>query len=333
MTTAAVVGAVILASCSSSVAQSTMSFESSPAPTMRSRIVDTRPVRPTGDGVKPQLVSAVAPSVAGDSRDPSTGSDQAGLLTSARVPLPAGPSDESGTAESFTAGPQAADTSRQNRPSTGDMSGIIDDAGATLVAHAVSEQVVAYDGPGSDRIVVRLDNPTNHGGPLVFQAVTSPVSTQVEFGWIEVLLPVRPNSTTGWIRTADVDLSINPYRIEVDVDDFTLTVYRNNAPYLTAPVGIGRGQTPTPEGSFYLAELLRPSDPHGSYGPYAYGLSGFSEVLDSFAGGEGVIGIHGTNEPWAIGTNVSHGCIRVDNSVIEALATFLPLGTPVDIGV
>lgn len=212
------------------------------------------------------------------------------------------------------------------------VSGIIDYAGATLVAHARRDLVVAFAEPGSDQIVALFDNPTDHGGPLVFKALTSPKSTPVDLQWIEVLLPVRPNGTTGWVRTSDVDVSVNPYRIEIDVDDFTLTVFRNNAPYLTTPVGIGQGQTPTPEGSFYLAELVRTGDPDGIYGPYAYGLSGFSEVLDSFAGGEGVIGLHGTNEPWAVGTNVSHGCVRVDNSVIEALVTFLPLGTPVDIG-
>lgn len=210
--------------------------------------------------------------------------------------------------------------------------GLVEQSGATLVGHAVGSEVAAYASPDSTVVVSRFGNPTDHGGPLVFQAITPPEALDRGSDWIEVLLPVRPNGTTGWVRTADLDLSINPYRIEVDVDDFTLTVFRHNAPYLTTPVGIGRGETPTPDGSFYLAELLRPSDPGGTYGPYAYGLSGFSEVLDSFAGGEGVIGIHGTDEPWAIGTNVSHGCIRVDNSVIEALATFLPLGTPVDIG-
>ncbi len=299
MTTVVAVGTVVLAACGSSVAQS-MSFKSTPAPSLESQAVDALPFIGTDDGVDPRLVSEPAPLV-GDKT--GYGSADDALLTGARVSA-----------------------------AMAEINGTIDNAGATLVAHALVDQLVAYAGPGSNEIVVRLDNPTDHGGPLVVQAMTSPASTQLEFGWIEVLLPVRPNGTTGWIRTTDVDLSVNPYRIEVDVDDFTLTVFRNNAPYLTTPVGIGRGQTPTPEGSFYLAELLRPSNPEGIYGPYAYGLSGYSEVLGSFAGGEGVIGIHGTNEPWAIGTNVSHGCIRVDNTVIEALATFLPLGTPVDIG-
>lgn len=332
MTTAVALGAVVLAACTSSVARSTMSFEASPAPTLDSRAINAAFVDETDNGARPQLVSFAKSAVDNHSGDPSTGSEQDALLTSSRVPLPAGPAMESVMPEPLSADLGTADTSTADRPMMAEINGIIDNAGATLVAHAVVDQVVAHAEPGSDQIVVRLENPTDHGGPLVFQALTFPDSPQIEFGWIEVLLPVRPNNTTGWIRTADVDLSINPYRLEVDVDDFTLTVFRNNAPYLTTPVGIGRGQTPTPEGLFYLAELLRPSNPDGMYGPYAYGLSGFSEVLDSFAGGEGVIGIHGTNEPWAIGTDVSHGCIRVDNSVIEALATFLPLGTPVDIG-
>ncbi len=301
MTTGVAVGTVVLAACASSAAQS-MSFESAPAPSLESQAVDALPFDGADDGVEPRLVSEPAPSIGDKTVHGSAGADDA-PLADARVST-----------------------------AMAEINGIIDNAGATLVAHALVDQLVAYAGPGSDQIVVRLDNPTDHGGPLVLQAMTSPGSTQLEFGWIEVLLPVRPNGTTAWIRTTDVDLSVNPYRIEVDVDDFNLTVFRNNAPYLTTPVGIGRGQTPTPEGSFYLAELLRPSNPDGIYGPYAYGLSGYSEVLDSFAGGEGVIGIHGTNEPWAIGTTVSHGCIRVDNTVIEALATFLPLGTPVDIG-
>jgi lipoprotein-anchoring transpeptidase ErfK/SrfK len=74
-----------------------------------------------------------------------------------------------------------------------------------------------------------------------------------------------------------------------------------------------------------------PPTANGPYGPYAYGLSGFSNVLTSFGSGDGVIGIHGTNEPWLIGKDVSHGCIRMRNDDIERLAQFLPLGTPVEI--
>ena len=60
-------------------------------------------------------------------------------------------------------------------------------------------------------------------------------------------------------------------------------------------------------------------------------MSGFSDVHLSFAGGEGVIGIHGTNEPDSVGSTVSNDCIRVHNDVISEMATFPPLGTSVTI--
>jgi lipoprotein-anchoring transpeptidase ErfK/SrfK len=54
-------------------------------------------------------------------------------------------------------------------------------------------------------------------------------------------------------------------------------------------------------------------------------------MLKRFAGGDGRVGIHGTNQPWLIGSDVSHGCIRVKNGPIRRLAKILPLGTPVHI--
>ena len=86
---------------------------------------------------------------------------------------------------------------------------------------------------------------------------------------------------------------------------------------------------PTPTGTFYITELLKQSNAQGAYGPYAFGLSAFSNVLQSFGGGPGQIGLHGTNEPGVLGTSASHGCIRVSNTIIVRLAGLLPLGTPV----
>jgi lipoprotein-anchoring transpeptidase ErfK/SrfK len=54
-------------------------------------------------------------------------------------------------------------------------------------------------------------------------------------------------------------------------------------------------------------------------------------VLTSFAGGDGQVAIHGTNQPGLIGSEVSHGCVRVDNTTITKLARMIPLGTPVRI--
>jgi lipoprotein-anchoring transpeptidase ErfK/SrfK len=39
--------------------------------------------------------------------------------------------------------------------------------------------------------------------------------------------------------------------------------------------------------------------------------------------------IHGTNQPWTIGTNVSAGCIRLTNEDVTDLYTHVPIGTKV----
>jgi lipoprotein-anchoring transpeptidase ErfK/SrfK len=201
-------------------------------------------------------------------------------------------------------------------------------ADGTIVARANVSELTAYSAPDeASEPVAQLANPIPSGGALVVR-VLSPVSA-TDDPWLEVMLPVRPNGTTGWIRSDQVDLSVNPYRIEINASDFSLDLYQQDELVMSTTIAVGTGDTPTPFGEFYLAELLQPPDPSGSYGPYAFGLSGFSEVLDSFNGGNGVVGIHGTNDPAALGTTVSHGCVRVDNGVIEDMATTVPLGTPV----
>jgi lipoprotein-anchoring transpeptidase ErfK/SrfK len=42
----------------------------------------------------------------------------------------------------------------------------------------------------------------------------------------------------------------------------------------------------------------------------------------------GPIAIHGTNEPATIGQAASHGCLRIDNAVLERLIHVVPDGTP-----
>lgn len=174
----------------------------------------------------------------------------------------------------------------------------------------------------------QLANPTENGGPLVFLLK----GTDGNADPVEVYLPVRPNGTTGFVKRSELGpITHHSYRIMVQVSAHIITVTKGAEVILEEPVGIGTTETPTPGGIFYLKELLRPPNANGPYGPYAYGLSGFSNVLTSFAGGDGVIGIHGTNDPSSIGTDVSHGCIRMSNEGITRLAKVLPLGTPVEI--
>ena len=145
------------------------------------------------------------------------------------------------------------------------------------------------------------------------------------------MLPVRPNGSTGWIKLSKVSLAGHDFRVLIDLHTHHLTAWNANRVVLRTPVGVGRAVTPTPSGLYYITELLRQPDPTGVYGPYAFGLSAHSNVLNEFAGRDGILGIHGTNFPRGIGTNVSHGCIRMSNKAIRKLARTLPVGTPVRI--
>jgi hypothetical protein len=200
-----------------------------------------------------------------------------------------------------------------------------DDPNRSIVAQAHGAGVDIYRAPTDPQPYLTLPNPNKDGAPLVFLVRERDVS------WLKVLLPVRPNGSTGWIHADQVSLASDFFRVVVELDAHRISVYERGLLAHQEPIGVGRAETPTPGGEYYLAELLQPPNPNGPYGPYAYGLSGFSDVLHNFAGGEGVIGIHGTNDPGGLGRDVSHGCIRMSNAGISKLAAILPLGTPVQI--
>lgn len=193
----------------------------------------------------------------------------------------------------------------------------------SLVARANRAQVAVYDGPGTNQPPrFGLNNPNNLGAPLVFLVKTA------QPGWLQVYLPQRPNGSTGWVPADSVTTSTDPYSVVISMPSHTLTVYKSGAKVESDPVGVGRSVTPTPGGTYYLTELLATGDPSGPYGPWAFGVSAFSPVITSFNGGPGQIGLHGTDYPAGVGTDVSHGCLRVTNDTITRLAQMLPVGTP-----
>jgi len=196
---------------------------------------------------------------------------------------------------------------------------------ASVVAQAKVPSVAVYDASAGGTPSKTLANPQPSGSPLVFLVQGG------EGSRLHVQLPIRPNGSTGWIERADVTLSQHDYRIVVALGAHQITVYKGDAVFDQEPIGVGTKDTPTPGGAYYTKELYKLPKANGPYGPYAYALSGYSDVLTDFAGGDGVLGIHGTNDPSAIGHDVSHGCIRMSNPGITKLAQTLPLGVPVEI--
>jgi hypothetical protein len=170
-----------------------------------------------------------------------------------------------------------------------------------------------------------LPNPNYLGAPLAL------LVNKVESNWLQVYLPERPNELLGWTLAKDVTMDWNPDRIEVSLSRRHLELLRFGHVVFQTTVAVGSPDSPTPTGFFYVTEVLKLTDPGDAYGPYALGLSGFSNTYYSFDGGPGQIAIHGTNEPWVVGTYASHGCVRLDNPNITTLATQVEAGTPVDI--
>lgn len=203
-----------------------------------------------------------------------------------------------------------------------------------LLATAKVRSVDVFASPVQPEPARALDNPQPSGAAPGSTYPLRMLVTEDRGEWLKVLLPIRPNGSSGWIRRSVVDLESHDYRAVVELGEHRITVWKGNEVLLQEPVGVGAsGRTPTTQGLFYTTELFEVSpSQQGAYGPYAIALSGFSEVHYSFGeGGTGVLGIHGTNDPSGLGRDVSNGCIRMSNAAITRLAQTLPLGVPVEI--
>ncbi|MGQ0825085.1 MAG: L,D-transpeptidase [Actinomycetota bacterium] len=209
---------------------------------------------------------------------------------------------------------------------------VVADAGLVAVTDLVATargDLAVYAAIGDVNATSTLPAATEFGSPTTVRVT----AWEGESGeWLDVALPTRPNGSHGFVRAADVDLARVEYAIDVDLGARMLTMRDGNgAAVLSTAVAIGSPDNPTPTGDFYVTDVLDTGNDAGAYGPYALGLSAHSETLSEFGGGDGQVGIHGTNQPSSIGQNVSHGCVRVPNDVVSQLAAMVPLGTPVSI--
>ncbi|WP_421119118.1 L,D-transpeptidase family protein [Aquihabitans daechungensis] len=191
-------------------------------------------------------------------------------------------------------------------------------------------EVYAEASTGSSRIEVGAK--TEAGAPTTFAVIgdASPGAELEVPGWYRVALRDRPNGSTGWMPASSVKITKTPFRIFVDLRARTLRVEKDATGVFTTEVAIGTEENPTPVNGTYVTELIANTNPGGSYGPYAFGLAMHSDTLSEFGGGDGQVGIHGTNRPELIGQAVSHGCVRLTNDDVQELVDLdLPLGVPV----
>lgn len=161
---------------------------------------------------------------------------------------------------------------------------------------------------------------TAYGTPRVLSVVSG------RRDWVLVRLPERPNGSTAWVRESAVKLYRLDDYIIVHLKRRMIDVYIGGNK-LTSSIAVGSQQYPTPTGHFYVIDRVS-LKAHSGYGSFALGTSAYSNVLTEFAGGNGQVGIHGTDDKDSIGKAVSHGCIRVPDSMLVMLKE-VQLGTPI----
>lgn len=142
---------------------------------------------------------------------------------------------------------------------------------------------------------------------------------------VKTVLPVTP-----LLKKAIASIS---YRIIVDLSDAKVYTYWGDQVIASYPVAVGQPGWETPIGTFKVqkkllnpvwqqpitGDLIRtgPDNPLGS------------RWIGFWSDGRHHIGFHGTNKEQLVGQPVSHGCLRMRNSDIQALYEQVALGTPI----
>jgi lipoprotein-anchoring transpeptidase ErfK/SrfK len=169
--------------------------------------------------------------------------------------------------------------------------------------------------------------------PITGEPTTLPVTGSLTAAdgvrWLQVMLPGRPNSSTGWIAQLGTRRLLTEWDIVVDLGAREVSAYRAGHLVRRFRAVVGKPSTPTPTGRFFVQETLRMSAGEPG-GPYALALSARSNALQEFEGGPGQIALHGReNLGGTLGAAESHGCVRLATASIAWLSTRIGPGTPV----
>ena len=167
---------------------------------------------------------------------------------------------------------------------------------------------------------------------FAFQNPVLPVLGRARAGrgsWIHVRLPGRPNGHAGWISADHTRRTYTDWRVSIRLSTRRVTVFHRGRVEGRFRAVVGRASTPTPRGHFFVEEAV-PLSRLG--GPFALAISARSNVYQQFAGGPGQVALHGTTGlTGALGTAVSHGCIRLSRRAITWLARRTGPGVPLTI--
>jgi lipoprotein-anchoring transpeptidase ErfK/SrfK len=211
---------------------------------------------------------------------------------------------------------------------------------ATQKVATLNADKTTYKSPGG-----RHAGSVSKNRPITGEATTLPVLKTVTRGkttWLDVRLPGRPNSHTGWITSTHTYSWKTSWHLVVAVGPNTTgfsnsrRVYAFNHGKLVKDwlVVTGAPGRVTPTGQFFVEENISyRRDPSFPGSPYALATSARSDTFTEFDGGPGQVALHGMGGGLYArpGTAVSHGCVRLLNRDITWLANRILPGTPVTI--
>jgi lipoprotein-anchoring transpeptidase ErfK/SrfK len=146
--------------------------------------------------------------------------------------------------------------------------------------------------------------------------------------WYKISVPGRPNGRVGWVRARNVDVKPMPWQIVVFRGSKVLQVWKDDRKLYQSKVAVGASGMETPTGLYYVTVRFKPVR-QTFLGTFAFETSAYSK-LSEWPGG-GVVGLHGTWQPWLLGKEVSHGCVRISNESANFLRERIPVGTPIRI--
>jgi len=137
----------------------------------------------------------------------------------------------------------------------------------------------------------------------------------------------RPAITVARLRRA------NPAIVTISRSTFKLRLFRRLRYSRTFGIAVGRAGYTTPAGRYHVQNKI--VNPPWTAPGWAGSLAGQTipggapnnPLKARWLGLGGGYGIHGTGEPWSIGSRASHGCIRMRVGDVKRLYPLVPVGS------
>jgi len=214
---------------------------------------------------------------------------------------------------------------------------------STLAVRAwVAGQAAKIDRAGRDsRLIIKLRKvratKSKPGIRVPQSEIVKKVGERLLMPGSSALLKFKVTSVRAAVTADDLRKQNGGTVITIDKSKFKLRLFKQLKYVRSFGVAVGQPAYPTPSGRFRIQEKqVNPvwSVPNSPWagelqGTTVPGGSPSNPLKARWMGIINGVGIHGTGEPWSIGTRASHGCIRMRVPDVIKLYERVPVGTPV----